>query len=157
MRAAPVTLQPFRGLKGPVTLIFSHAVCHVLLCISGKSELKWEAFVDGAISLGAAITLADTLATAEGEAELRQLFETIEPDSHGRVLLAEWRIALREEPEVLAWSTGLEARSPRFRAFLMVGRFDTWINKIFRRLGLNEDGVVNWEEFRAGALQATDS
>ena len=47
---------------------------------SAIGNLAWEGFVDGAISLGAAVELADALTTHEGEAELRELFETIEPD-----------------------------------------------------------------------------
>ena len=96
-------------------------------------------------------------ATAEGEAEIRELFETIEPDEAGRAPLAALRVALKAHPDVLARSTGLEATSPRFVAFFMVGRFDTWIGKLFRRLGLSEDALVSWDEFRAGAQQATGS
>ena len=39
----------------------------------GKSQLSWEEFVDGAISLSAAVMLSDALATPEGELELKEL------------------------------------------------------------------------------------
>ena len=55
----------------------------------------WEEFVDGAISLGAAVTLGDALLTAEGEEELRGLFGIINPDVDGRVSLRTWGQATR--------------------------------------------------------------
>lgn len=118
---------------------------------SGKSELMWEEFVDGAISLGAAVTLGDALSTPEGEEELRAVFDIINPDVDGRVSLRTWGQTLIANPDVLARFTGLEAStSPRFTAFFMLGRVDTWMAKIFRRLGLREDDYVTWEEFRDG-------
>uniref|UniRef100_A0A7S2N419 Uncharacterized protein n=1 Tax=Haptolina brevifila TaxID=156173 RepID=A0A7S2N419_9EUKA len=128
----------------------------------GKSELVWEEFVDGAVSLGAVVTLCEQLASAEGEAELRQLFETVlaeEPDdlAGGRLSMLTWAAVLKEQPDLLKRFTGLDGEaSARFQAFFMIGRVDTWIGKIFRRLGLHEDGCYSWDEFFAAtASQST--
>lgn len=117
----------------------------------GKSQLSWEEFVDGAISLSAAVMLSDALATPEGELELKELFDLIEPDEDGRILLGEFGIVLKESEDVLSRYLGLDANtSTRFRAFFMTGRVDTWIGKTFRRLGFHEDDVISWDEFIAG-------
>ena len=86
--------------------------------------------------------------TAEGQEELRALFETIEPEDDGRVPLSAWGDTLKEYPDILYSYLGLDAdASTRFRAFFLTGRVNTWIAKTFRRLGLNDDDYVNWEEF----------
>ena len=65
--------------------------------------------------------------------------------------LRAWGRVLKEERFLLARYTGLdEHASPRFMAFFLTGRVDTWIEKIFRRLGLDVDSFVNWDEFREG-------
>lgn len=123
----------------------------------GKTEMVWEEFVDGAISLGAAVELADALCTEEGELELKAIFDTIEPEPDGRIPLREFGFALKDYPESLARFTGLDANtSTRFTAFFMTGRVNAWLVKIFRRLGFNEDDYVNWDEFCAGG-RATGS
>lgn len=105
--------------------------------------------MDGVISLGAAVTLTDALQSADSEAELLQLFLTI-GDADGRVSLPEWRDVLLESADVLERFTGLAAHtSPRFAAFFELGRAHAWMGKIFRRLGLDEEGEVTWEEFVA--------
>ena len=120
--------------------------------------MDWAEFVDGAISLSAAVTLSDALSTVEGEAELRDLFETIPPEDDGRIPLNEWGDALLAHEDVLARCTGLDAEaSSRFIAFRMTGRFQVWIQKTFRRLGLNDDDYVNWDEFRAGGRATGES
>ena len=124
----------------------------------GKSELDWPQFVDGAISLGAAVMLGDALATAEGEAELKELFDTIEFDEDGRVFLVDWQATLLANSDVLARYAGLDdGASPRFGAFAMTGRFDVWIEKTFRRLGFNENESVPWDEFLASARATSAS
>jgi len=117
----------------------------------GKTRLTWEEFVDGAVSLSAAVLLSDELATAEGEMTLKELFDTIGTDEDGRVWLGDWSAALIARPDLLARFTGLDSEaSMRFKAFFMTGRFQIWMSKTFRRLGLSEDDDVTWDEFRAG-------
>ena len=144
----------------PVAHVHVHRLLTPTLLIatrSGKSELEWEEFVDGAISLGAAVTLIAELATAEGEADFRAIFDTLQPDEDGRVVLADLVGALRAHPDVLARCTGLEAEAtPRFQAFFRLGRVDEWIRKIFRRLALHDDAVLTWEDFMA-SVRANDT
>ena len=125
----------------------------VSLCVlgRGKSQLDWGEFVDGAISLSAAVSLTDALSTVEGEAELKELFDSIPSEDDGRVALREWGDLLLGREDVLVRFLGLDAgASPRFTAFFMTGRFVVWVRKTFRRLGFNDDAYVTWDEFRAG-------
>ena len=116
---------------------------------TGKSRLDWSEFVDGAISLSATVTLAEALSTMEGEAELRGVFDTIETEPDGRVCLLDWGALLAQDRDILARYFGLDAEaSSRFQAFFMAGRVDTWIIKTFHRLGLDEEDLVFWEDFR---------
>ena len=117
--------------------------------------MAWEEFVDGAISLGTAVTLSDALATPEGEVELRELFNTIEPDEDGRTPLRAWNSTIKRHPDVMLRYLGLEARSSRrFAALFYTGRFDVWIGKCFRRMGLHQDDFVTWEEFLGAARES---
>ena len=84
--------------------------------------MAFEQFVDGAMSLGVAIAIAGALASEDGEAELRDLWNSLEHDEHGRVPIDDWAAVLQLHPELLAHYTGLDARiSPRFEAFFITG------------------------------------
>jgi len=122
---------------------------------SAKSELSWEEFVDGAMSFGAALAIADALATEEGGAELQEFFEHV-MGADGRVRLAEYADLLMRHEDVLARYTGFDvAISMRFQAFFMTGRVRSWMMKTWRRLGLHEDDLVTWDEFRGSATSAS--
>jgi len=116
-----------------------------------KSQMAFEQFVDGAMSLGVAIAIAGALASEDGEAELRDLWNSLEHDEHGRVPIDDWAAVLQLHPELLAHYTGLDARiSPRFEAFFITGKVNTWLLQCFRRLGFGEKDEVTWEELRLG-------
>ena len=121
------------------------------LDVHKRSALTFEQFVDGAMSLGVAVSLAEALATSEGDAELREFFDTIEADENRRVPLDAWAAALLADRDVLAYYTGMaEDISARFNIFFMTGKVELWIQQAFRRLGLIKEELT-WEEFRACA------
>lgn len=118
----------------------------------GRGEMAFEQFVDGAMSLGVAISLADALATREGQADLKELWDDlydVGPD--GRVAIGEYAVALLDPdtPELLGRVTGLDRRiSPRFEAFFITKKVQFWIvHALTKRLGLDMDMPVSWEEF----------
>ena len=95
--------------------------------------------------------MMDVLSTMEGEAEIKQYFDSLPVDEDGRVLVNDFQDLIKTNHDLLFRITGLDANaSPRFRAFSMVGRFNAWIREVFRRLGLTDSDRVTWEEFMAG-------
>lgn len=119
---------------------------------SSRSNLSWEDFVDGVMSLGAAIQLVDALSTSNGEADLKEAFDVLVEDD-GRVLLGEFADMLVGHcRDVLANHFGLdEHASPRFAAFFLTGKVRMWLSKVLRRLGLDDEERVSWDEFMASS------
>mmetsp|Transcript_4165 Transcript_4165/g.9078 ORF Transcript_4165/g.9078 Transcript_4165/m.9078 type:complete len:521 (-) Transcript_4165:436-1998(-) len=60
----------------------------------GSGDLSWEEFAGGALSLGAAIKIADAMETDEGAAELRTLFDSLDKDGDGKISSKEWASAV---------------------------------------------------------------
>ena len=136
------------------------------LDLHGDGELDWEEFLHGAevqaASLGvdfapirgadaalqrrpaadeseqtALKSLVSALGSEEGRAELKALFAMLDKDGDGKVTSKEWGSSLSKNKELMGKYFG--------------GSSMQEIGKAFKRLDLNGDGELDWEEFLHGA------
>ena len=82
-------------------------------------------------------SLVSALGNEEGRAELKALFATLDKDGDGKVTSKEWGSSLSKNKELMGKYFG--------------GSSMQEIGKAFKRLDLNGDGELDWEEFLHGA------
>lgn len=99
----------------------------------GSKDLSWEEFVDATTEFEIAIKASDAMATEEGRAELKALFDTLDKNSDGKVSSKEWGSGVSKNKEIMAKYFGGSNVGAIGRAF---GRIDT-----------NRDKQLSWEEF----------
>jgi len=108
-----------------------------ILDVDGSGDLTWEEF-EGAISgMDTSLRLASALATTEGAAELKALFDGLDKDGDGRVTGKEWGSALNKNKDVMSKYFG--------------GKTMKQIGQAFKRIDADGSGDLTWDEFVAGS------
>lgn len=130
------TMSKFFGgcTKGEVGALFSK------IDTDGSNDLTWEEFEAAIAGMDVSVRLATALATQEGAAELKGLFDTLDKDGDGRVTGKEWGSAVSKNKEILQKYFG--------------GKNLKAIGKHFKKLDADGSGDLTWDEFVAGSLRA---
>jgi len=116
-------------------------------CLAPDAQAEgvtWESFLRNAASLRGAVSVAELSSTEGGVAELQRLFDSIDSDSNGTIDIDEWSQGLVEHNEFCAKVFGGPTNIADASA-------------LFKRLDDNRDGVLTWEEFKAGAARFRQS
>jgi len=108
----------------------------------GDGALVWDEFVVAATGARAAAQTAAMLATETGQAELKALFETIDKDADGKVTSKEWGRAVGANKELMAKYFG--------------GSSPGQIGRAFKRIDIDGNGTLSWDEFLSTATEAND-
>jgi Ca2+-binding EF-hand superfamily protein len=108
----------------------------------GSGDLSWDEFVAGVESFDAATRMAQAVASVEGAAELKGLFETIDANSDGTVTADEWGAALSENAELIAKYFGGSGKK---------GSSKKTLTKAFKRLDTEGKNALSWDDFVAGS------
>lgn len=116
--------------------------------VNSDGNLSWEEFVAAADAKMAqvdssTVKLAEGLATDDGKAELKAFFDILDKDGNGKVSSKEWGHAVSKQKELMAKYFG--------------GMTPAEIGQAFKRIDVNKDGSLSWEEFvdAAAAKSAT--
>merc|ERR1712093_756304 len=81
--------------------------------------------------------MAEAMQTYESKAALKELFDTIDKDSNGKVSSKEWGSNVGQQKDVLAKYFG--------------GATPAEVGQAFKRIDANGDGSLSWDEFVAAA------
>lgn len=101
--------------------------------------------------------MADALTVNEDlKMFLEDVFNTLQPEDDGTVAVEELKRAIVNQRELLETMTGMsEGISTRFVAFFMCGKVKAWVGAGLRRLGIDNDGRVSWDQLCAAGVRAT--
>mmetsp|Transcript_26567 Transcript_26567/g.65794 ORF Transcript_26567/g.65794 Transcript_26567/m.65794 type:complete len:126 (-) Transcript_26567:51-428(-) len=117
-------------------MVSRHAPTHLCWPHGLGCSRRRPQFESGARSLGAALKIAEAMATEAGKEELHALFKTLDKNSDGTVSSKEWGSAVSRNKELLAKYFG--------------GSSVAEIGQAFKRLDTDKSGDLSWAEFTAG-------
>jgi Ca2+-binding EF-hand superfamily protein len=105
-------------------------------------NLTWEEFVGAADAKMAqvessTVKMAEAMQADDSKAELKAFFDLLDKDNNGKVSSKEWGHAVTKQKELMAKYFG--------------GMTPAEIGQAFKRIDLNKDGSLSWEEFVAAA------
>merc|ERR1712193_518890 len=109
---------------------------------NSDGNLTWEEFVAAADAKMAkvdscAAKVAEVMQTDDGKAELKAFFDLLDKDQNGKVSSKEWGHALGKQKDLMAKYFG--------------GLTPAEIGQAFKRIDVNKDGNLTWEEFESAA------
>ena len=109
------------------------------LDIDGSNDLTWSEFEGAIAGMDASLRLAHAVASEEGAAELKGLFDSLDKDGDGRVTGKEWGSAVKKNADVMKKYFG--------------GKDLKTIGKAFKRIDADGSGDLTWDEFVSGSLR----
>ena len=114
----------------------------------GNGSLTWVEFQEAAFGYAseaddALFAMADAVQTAKGNAELKAIFVALDKDSDGKVSSKEWGKGVSKNQEVLKKYFG--------------GGTLAEVGMAFRRIDVNDDKHLTWEEMEAHAAELIGS